>query len=105
MLSPNFSTGDPIGGIDKWMQHIKNYEASSGDKLPDAVKVTVLMKTVNESLCTQLQMNVGTEAIVDVVVKNVEGYSRPSKQSAYSSNVPTKSTMDYYRLLRGPDGG
>lgn len=79
VLSPNFRTGDPIDGVDKWTQHVKNYEVSSGEKLNGSVKVIVLLKTVIEPLRTQLQKTVITKATVDGMVKMVEDYSRLSR--------------------------
>lgn len=95
VLSPNFSTGDPINGIDEWIQHVKNYAVSSGEKLPDSMKVTVLLNTVNEPLRTQLQMKVGTKAIVDDMIKMIE----PTVDSAsrgLTVQTSTKSTTGYY---------
>lgn len=96
MLCLNWSTGGPTDGIDNWMQQVKNYKVPSGEKLPDSVKVAVLLKTVNEPLRTQQRMKVGARATEDDMINMIEDYSRLSKSWPHSSNTSTKSTTGYY---------
>lgn len=68
-----------------------------GEKLPDFVKITVLLKTVNEPLLAQPQIQVGATGTVDHVIKMIDDDSRIRTSWTYSLSASTQSTQRKYR--------
>ena len=96
VLAPNLTEGEPMDTIDKWLHQVRNYEQASGEKLPDNVKIAVLLKAMNEPMRTQLQMKVTPNAKIDEVVKMIDDFHRLAK----SWTKTRRRTPDFKHRIR-----